>query len=425
MSKEIETQVLVVGAGPSGITAAIGAAREGIQVLLVEEDPVVGGGFVDFYTSSYLGGPVTGIFSEMAEMLKKGYSIGGRPDFFLPHAFSKVQLDLLEREPNLSLLTGAKAVGVHREIRCGRPILTGITVESGPGAVLEIQCDIIIDASGNGKPSILGGCESMYGRESKKEFHEPHAPPERDSRVQHCTWMYFSQQLPGAKPFNMMKLDHVKLGVHVPGLGWFHKNPDKAMELNPGIYLHWGCAIECQDTRNPLEIAKTQQNALKVMDHDLSLLRENGYTFYLAPRIGIRETSRIVGEHVITENDLRSGVLPEDTIALGNYGLDIWGEDEGLPVDELRTPLYGIPYRALVPRDVNGLLLAGKIISGTHVALSAYRVTPILGSVGQAAGVSAALCLKQKKQPRELDPGDIQEALRSERQKVVLSPNEL
>ena len=113
-----------------------------------------------------------------------------------------------------------------------------------------------------------------------------------------------------------------------------------------------------------------------------------------------------------------SGILPHDTIAVGTYGLDIWGAH--LSREEARVPGYGIPYPALVPKDIDGLLLAGKAISGTHIAMSAYRVMPIVGSIGQAAGVASAVCIKQKRQPREIRPEDVRKILRRKNQNLQI-----
>jgi hypothetical protein len=126
----------------------------------------------------------------------------------------------------------------------------------------------------------------------------------------------------------------------------------------------------------------------------------------------------VVGEHVVSECDLRSGKLPDDTITIGTYGLDLWGGD--LTQEECRVPAYGIPYRALVPKDVDGLLLAGKSISGTHVAMGAYRVQPILATYSQAAGVAAAWCARKDAQPRDVDVPELRAGLTRPEQGVVL-----
>ena len=415
-----KADVLVVGAGASGIPASIAAARAGAEVVLVEEDPVVGGATTDFYVDMLCGGPRMGVVKETEHILKQTHTLtpgGGR--FFLPGSFLATFTSLLDREERIHVVAGARCTEVLLKDGSGRARVCGVRIKGAPGTSRTIESGVTIDATGTGAVAALAGCRVMYGRDCRTDFQEPHAPEERDEQVQQCTWMYISQQLGNGKPLDMMRLDHVKLGVLVDGMGWFHRDPEKALRLSPRIYLHWGCAVRCRDTRDPMAIAHAQAEALEVMEHDHALLRESGYAVYLAPKIGVRESARILGEHVVTENDLRSGVLPQDTIAVGTYGLDIWGED--LPGAESRTPAYGIPYRAIVPKDVDGLVLAGKAISGTHIAMSAYRVMPIVGSIGQGAGVAAALCAKTGAQPRDLDPEDVRVVLMGKPQGIALT----
>jgi hypothetical protein len=82
------------------------------------------------------------------------------------------------------------------------------------------------------------------------------------------------------------------------------------------------------------------------------------------------------------------------------------------------TPAYGIPYRALVPIGIDNLLLAGRCISGSHLAMSAYRVMPIAASIGQASGVAAALCARQGASPRTLKVQDVQDVLRTQAMQI-------
>lgn len=420
-ARTLETEVLVVGAGASGIPAAIGAARAGAKVILIEEDPIVGGATTDFCVDMLCGGPRTGIIREAESLLGARHSLlkegGGR--FFLPSSFLRVFSELLQKEKKLDVITGARATEAMVRRGAERPRVAGVRVGGGPTSGLTIRSKVTIDATGTGAVAILAGCRVMYGRDAKTDFGEEHAPAKRDAQVQQCTWMYLSQQLGSGKPLDMTELENVELGVLVNGVGWFHHNPEKALRAKPRLYLHWGCAVECKDTRDPLAVGRAQVEALGAMERDHALLREHHYAVYLAPRIGVRESSRVVGEHVVTEGDLRSGVLPEDTIAVGTYGLDIWGGN--LSRDECRTPGYGIPYRSIVPADVDGLLLAGKAISGTHIAMSAYRVMPIVGSIGQAAGVAAALCVRNRVQPRTLDPRSVRRILKGRKQNLKLT----
>jgi len=411
--------VVVVGAGASGIPAAIAAARTGARAVLLEEDPVIGGAPVDMYVSMLCGGPVTGILSEAREILRRKHAIipgNTAGEWFLPQSYQQAWHELIAPEPNLSVVAGARVVDV--ETRGGA--VTAAVVERAPGVRRAVAGRVFVDATGTGAVAVQAGCAALYGRDAKADFGEPHAVEQRDDVVQACTWMYISQRMGEAKPFDMRTLEASQLVRVVGAARGFKADPEEALRVNPGIYLHWGSRVMCKDTRDPVELGRAQTEALQQMARDHAVLRENGFAIHLAPRLGVRECSRIVGEHVVTENEMRSGTLPDDTIAVGTYPIDIWGDD--YPGDEAsRVPGYGIPYRALVPKDVDGLLVVGKSISGTHVAMGGYRVQPIVASIGQAAGVAAALCARERWRPRQADPAAIRAALAGERQRLLLS----
>ncbi len=408
MAQHETTEVLVVGAGASGIPAAIAAARAGARVILLDEDPYPGGAAVDMGVSAYCGLPRTGIVKEVEDALKALERSSGHTRWFMPSSWMTVYRELLARA-GVRLVLNAKAVGAITRERGGTTRVTGVTVERGGGTV-EIEASVVIDATGNGVVALAAGGQGMYGEDSRSDFGETPAPDQRTDRVQQVTWMYVSQRPPGVKTFDMARLENYRRGVLVEGLGWWHSDPDKAVALATSRYLHWGCAVSCADPRDPMALGEAGRDALEAMARDHALLRENGYTIQLAPKIGVRETWRVAGDHVISLGDLRSGIYPEDKIAEGWYGIDIWG---GADKPELSKPLpaYGIPYRATLPRNLDGLFVVGRAMSGTHIAMSAYRVMPIVGAVGQSIGVAAALCVQLGTQPRQLDPGLVQKAV--------------
>jgi hypothetical protein len=426
---DLTCDVLVVGAGASGIPAAIGAARAGAKVILIEEDPVIGGAPSDYYVCLFYGRPITGILAEFERLLKSRYSPTPRAQFFLPSAFQRAWRDLIGREPNLHVIPGARAVAVIHAGGAATPTVAGASVEVLHKQTFDIHSAITIDCAGSGIVSDLAGCTVMYGRDAKSEFDEPHAPDAADDRVQACTWMYFIQGIPGIEDKPPVRAVHVNVGIpprgeeHLP-----HPLPVLPGEHDPELYLQWGCAVECRDTRDPIALAEAHHKAYQVIEPTLQELHENGYIVHLAPRIGVRECRRIRGEYVIAETDITSGSFPDDTVALADYGFDDW-RPEPAPnrsnphVDEFgaTTARYGIPYRALIPTGVNGLLVAGKCMSGTHLAQSSFRVMPIAGSTGQAAGVAAALCAHHKTQPRSLDPKEVRKVLRTDPQHLQLS----
>lgn len=402
----LETDVVVVGGGASGLPAAIAAARQGMHVILVEEDAMPGGAPVDMYVAYPCGWPRHGIYRELVDQLQAQHHWDGQPvprereqidHWYMPSAFIRVWHKLLAAEKNLTLLCGARAVDTLTTEAGNRRRVEGVVVEHG-GRRQAIKARVTIDATGCGVVAELAGAEVRYGREAVKDHNEPHARPVADDLTMPCTWMYISQSMrDDAKPIH----DQIRSSCIDSGLGWYKSKPQEAYLRNSGQYLHWGCAVLCKDTRDPVELAKTQRKALEIMEPDIHKLEEAGFAVHLAPRIGVRESRRVVGEHIITGNDLKSEKLPDDTIALGQYFLDIWGEK--LTEEERHLPQFGIPYRALTPKGMEGLLVTGKIISGTHIAMSAYRVQPIVGQIGQAAGVAAAMAASARTGLRNID----------------------
>ncbi|MHC5034798.1 MAG: FAD-dependent oxidoreductase [Planctomycetota bacterium] len=437
---DLSADVVVVGAGASGLPAAIGAARAGAKVVLLEEDPVIGGAPSDYYVCLFYGRPMAGVNAELEHLLKSKYAPTPRANFFLPSAYQRAWREILSAEPNVHVLTGARAVGVRRKKGTETPRVTGVTVEVLPGVTFDVRGEVTIDCTGSGIVSELAGCTIMYGREAKSDFNEGRAPEKADDLVQACTWMYFIQGIPGAKPPDRADWRprgvHVNVGIPFPDAER-EPPPEPVLpgETDPELYLQWGGGpngFHGYDTRDPVSLAQAHAEAYQFLEPEFERLHENGYTVHLAPRIGVRECRRVAGEHIMTEPEITSEKFPEDTIAVAEYGIDIWPKskerkERSRPRDreEKEWPWrYGIPYRSLVPRGVDGLLVAGKCMSGTHIAQSSFRVMPIAGSTGQAAGVAAALAASHRQEPRDVDPDEIRKLLRTKEQHLQLSFDE-
>ena len=413
VSKEYD--VVVVGAGVGGITAAVAAAREGAKVLLVEEDLVPGGALTDYYVAMLCGKPTQGILQEILDICIKKYRLQNGLSWFPPAAWNAAIEEIIEAEPNLEVMYGAKLV----DVAAANGSIRSITVNC-ESLMRVIRGRYFVEATGTGLFGELAGCEIMYGRDSRSDFGEEYAPIERDEKIQEVTWMYISQKLPGYSHFDMSKLEHAKLGVLQQNGPWFHAAPEQAVAAGDGIYLHWGCRVRCDDTRDSVAVADAQRRALKAMETDHATLREAGYIIYLAPKLGLREIRRIKGQYVMRCGDLIENIFPDDTVAVGKYALDLWGEDNVASHKPWNG--YGIPYRSLVPLRVDNLLLSGRVISGSHIAMSSYRVMPIIGNIGQASGVAAALCAAAGVAPAELEARKVREVLIGERQAQKLVP---
>ncbi|MNI57443.1 FAD dependent oxidoreductase [compost metagenome] len=143
---------------------------------------------------------------------------------------------------------------------------------------------------------------------------------------------------------------------------------------------------------------------------------EDAYLQTTAPQIGVRESRRVVGEYMLTAEELLSACKFEDGIARGTYPVDIHNPNgEGTVIKYLKPgEWYEIPFRCLVPKRIENLLVGGRPVSATHEAHSAIRVQPIAIALGQAAGAAAALCVQSGELPRELDVCVLQNALKEQ-----------
>ena len=363
---ELECDVIVVGAGPGGIPAAIRAAQNGAKVILVEEDMAIGGAPLDMYVTTMFGGPRIGLAEQIEQELLKGYGLynyeaGTQPKgwrFFLPSAFSQVLTRHVKAEDNISLMCGTPVVGVHVKESGNRNRVTGVRIFRG-GKMQDIFAHVTIDATGTGVVADMAGCECMYGSEAKSDYNEQYGFEEANNKVQRCTQMFISERIR-------------KDAIFPAGFkgsaaedGYIGANRQPAEELArraTGIFFHWGQTID-----------------------------------------GVK------GEYVITATDITEGNKPDDTIARARYNMDCWGIKGMLQVP---TKEYGIPYRSLIPLNTEGLLTAGRVISGTRLAHSSYRVQRICWHIGEAAGAAAAMAAAEGADIRDVVVAELQTRLK-------------
>ncbi len=405
---EIIADVSVVGAGAAGIPAAIAAARSGAKVVLLEEDLSIGGAPVDNFVCMPCGWPSMGIYKEMIDTLQRNFSLndtGLEPDggrhgiWYLPASYEYVLNDMIKAERNITLITGCRVSGVITEDAGNRTVLKGVTVKDRSSRELTVRSKVTIDATGNGDVAYLAGCDFFYGRGSKDQYGEPHAREKADSVVMPCTWMYISSKFSNKSNLDFNRLQHK--GFIESGYGWHTKADQGVYDRSTGLYLHWGPTHSCEDVNDDIKLGQTQAAAFEKMKADINLLSQNGYAVYLPPKIGVRESRRIKGEDVITECSQRSQKFPYDTIAIGEYWLDVWGEK--ISSEEKKLPAHAITYRSIIPKAHDGLLTAGRCISATHIAMSAIRVQPVASQIGQAAGTAAALAAIHQTKVRDID----------------------
>lgn len=430
MKAEIfSTDVLVVGAGPSGVPAAVAAARNGAKVILIDEDTLPGGAPVDMYVAMTCGGPRGGIYSEMLSYLNDNHTLDMNPiipfnngedgcnHWWTPYSYVDAIMHVITNEPNITLVTGAKAEEVISEKDPnGNILVNGVKIIRGPHlAKTEIRAKVVIDATGTGILGDLAGCDVRYGADSKSDFGEEFAPDERNTKVMPCTLQYITQRLTGK---SMPKKEEFSVLPTRSGFvedklyNWSSAAYDEAVRRNVGIYLHWGATVQCEDTRDPVLLGMAHIKALKMIYENARLWYRYGFTINIAPKLGVRECRRVMGDYVLTLADMLEGKFQYDTVAVSSYGVDLWGSGKNPDGDiNKMVKTYGIPYRALIPSKTEGLLIAGRCISGSRIACSSYRVQPIVASIGEAAGTAAALSALSHSRTREIRISDLQAKL--------------
>ncbi|MDD4690365.1 MAG: FAD-dependent oxidoreductase [Eubacteriales bacterium] len=418
---DLQVDVIVIGAGPSGIPAAMAAAREGAKVILLEEDTTPGGAPVNMYVTFMCGAPRTGIYLETVRQLNKNHSLGIEPSktfgdyawdnknhWWLPSSYSRVWNAMLSAQKNITLMCGCRVIDAIVSTKGNRNTVTGVVMMRNE-LYQRVLAPVTIDATGTGLVSAKAGCNFFYGSDAKSDFNESIGLEKSDGKVQPCTQMFISQRTKSNTEFPRSAFNTGVLLYDDPK--WeVHQTPEEAVRKDAGIYLHWGSTVHVEDTTDIVQVAAAQMEALNRLKPRLEALQKAGYATHMAPKIGVRECRRIQGEYVVTVDDVINGVFQDDHVADAWYALDPWG----MKIEEkvkLDVKPYGIPYRSLIPLNTEGLLTAGRIISGTRLAMSSYRVQPICGTIGEAAGTAAAMAANKKTGVRNIDIRQLQRKL--------------
>lgn len=389
--------LIVAGGGLTGVAAAVSAAREGLTVLLVEKSGALGGAlntqlvypFMRYWTySTDKNIPdrilSAGIFTEMVEREHQRSGNSNRT-CFKPESF-KLILDEMVTEAGVEVLFHTTLCGVETEERTLRRVQLA-TVQG----ILEAEADFFIDTTGDGALFAMAGCNYQLGRETD-HLCQPMTTCFRMSGVDLQQFKADIDML--QKKYNELQAtgeiqnprENILYFLNL-GEGIIHFNTTRVIKHNP---------------TDPFAKSKAEMLARKQI-HEMELFLkahskafENATVCSVATEIGVRESRKLKGAYTLTAEDLKNTVEFEDTIALGNYAIDIHSPDgSGTYIYRFTDGrYYRIPYRCLLPLEYDNLLVAGRCISTTHEAQAAVRIMPICATLGQAAGIALAIACK-------------------------------
>lgn len=407
--------VIVCGAGPAGICAAVAAARQGAKTALVERYGIPGGNL----TSGCVG-PILGSVSR-GTMRDELVTLLGVPDNDMDgttgvaHDMEKAKIALTEflNQENLEVYLQTPVADAWMEGNRIRGILAA--TKEGLRA---LEAQVVIDATGDGDVAVFAGCDYEKGRE--------------DGLMQPVTVEYTLDNVDESKGILCIgDIDNVSFrGQRF--LDWTKEQAAQgiipqntaAVRLHPTV--HKGSRQVNTTQVNGIDSTKveTLYGAELELRQQMKILTDffrrelPGYEHCKivgsASTTGIRESRRITGQYCITGEECARGArFPDVIVHKADFLVDIHnpaGAGQAEQKIQYCIP-YDLPYGCFVPKKVEGLYVAGRCISGTHRAHASYRVMSICMAMGQAVGVAAALCVRTDRSPRALEVSLLQKEL--------------
>ncbi len=441
-------EIAVVGGGPAGVCAAIAAARTGAKVLLIESGNCLGGmatiGQVNpFMTSFDKSGEnmiIRGLFAEIIDRLvARGAAIQPR-DVPPGQSFTsyitvghnhtapfdaevlKVVLDEMCEEAGVQVLFHSSFISPIMEGNAVRGLV--IATKAGLRAV---SAQMVIDCTGDADVAFRSGVPCEMGDEAS-------------GRIQPATMFFRIGNVDLAKVDADIEANrdnfYRKNGVNYRSFHWrvseARENGDWDLQrVSIGMFRgvredEWNIntsRIMGVDGTDPDSVTQAEITGRKQVQEIFRFLKkyvpgcENAILESTPAHVGIRETRHIKGEYVLNTDDVLQGNVPDDSILLAANSIDVHGRygpmsNEYVTVEN--GEYYGVPYRCLVPLNVENLLVAGRCVSATSEAAGAIRVMPPCMALGQAAGTAAALALKNDVSVRNLDTALLKETLKKQ-----------
>ena len=408
--RHLDADLCVVGGGLSGVCTAITAARAGLDVVLMQDRPVLGGN-----ASSEVRLWTLGATSHMGNNNRWARE-GGVIDEILvenlyrnpegnPLVLDALLLEKVTDEARITLLLDTAAHEVRKSDPDRIESVRGFC--SLDGTLYEVCAPLFADCSGDGVIGFLSGAAFRIGQESRSEFGEPYAP-ERSSRELLGHSIYFMSRDAGrpvtfVPPSFALDMDEVRRIHRYRG---FEAD-------NQGCMFWWiefgGHLDTVHDSRAiKWELWRVAYGVWNYIKNSGAFPEAANLTLdWVGPIPGKRESRRFEGDTVVVQQDLVEQRSHPDVVSFGGWAMDhhpvegVYSEKPGCTQWHSKG-VYGIPYRALYSRNIANLFLGGRLISASHIAFGSTRVMATCAHNGQAVGLAAALCLRHRVDPRQI-----------------------